>query len=202
MTASDAVQLRDVLAAVTLLATDVGELKATVAAGKAVAEQAQLNKEHLGALVGQVEELAATLEGMKSASSPDPKPRPWCWSTMTYAERAERLAELADWVTEVLYLRPEATLAIPGCWSYHHDIVDDLSALYCGWQTAYLWSGGRATDALDYLTRALPAVLSRVSSQHKACNEQRGHQTPPRPRDDSRMVDARIAQYKQAAQER
>ncbi|GGK99421.1 hypothetical protein Ppa06_67340 [Planomonospora parontospora subsp. parontospora] len=195
-----AVELRDVLTAVTMLASDMGELKAAIAASKPALEQTQLNKDLLAALVGQVNELAETLEGIKRRDSSEPKPRPWCWTTMTYAERAERLAELADWVTEVLYLRPEVPLAVPICWSFHPDIVDDLSALYCGWQTAYLWSGGRATDALDYLTRALPAVLRRISSQHKACAS--NHQPPSRVRDDSRAVAARVQQFQQlAAQE-
>ena len=62
---------------------------------------------------------------------------PICWPRLGDDDAAEMLAEVDDWVG---WLTRRFTLdhrTIPACWEQHGPIIEELSALYTAWQTAY-----------------------------------------------------------------
>ncbi|MFI6485857.1 hypothetical protein ACIBH1_48695 [Nonomuraea sp. NPDC050663] len=159
------------------------------------------------ALADQMRELTATVADLQAtqASRPspgagqagaagsgrrEPEPRPWCWLRMSHTDKAERLSELADWVREVLMAWPAAQRAYTPCWSWHWDVVEDLSMLYLAWQTAYLWPGAGVREVADFLDRLLPSALVRASDRLKPCTH--GHQPDGERRDDADLVDQAV----------
>jgi len=62
---------------------------------------------------------------------------PICWPRLDDAHALETLEELTDWVQ---WLTNRFTLdhrTVPHCWDQHGPIIEELSALYTAWQTAY-----------------------------------------------------------------
>jgi len=153
-------------------------------------------------LAAELEELAHTVAQL-NASSSEPKPskvkapserspRPWCWPRMPHEEQADRLAELADWVRDVLFAWPDAQQAILPCWPRHWDVIEELSMLYCAWRTAYTWDDATASDAAHYLDRLRPSTVERLQVRMRPCSQH--HQPDGPPRDDADMVDRTVTE--------
>ena len=153
-------------------------------------------------LAAELEELARTVAQLNASSSkPEPSkakasaersPRPWCWPRMPHEEKAERLAELADWVRDVLFAWPDAQQAILTCWPRHWDVIEELSMLYCAWRTAYTWDGATSSDAAYYLDRLRPGTVERLQIRMRPCSQH--HQPDGPPRDDADTVDRTITE--------
>ncbi|MFI6713503.1 hypothetical protein ACIBF7_44245 [Nonomuraea sp. NPDC050478] len=153
-------------------------------------------------LAAELEELARTVAQL-NASSSEPQPskakaspkrsqRPWCWPRMPHEEKAERLAELADWVRDVLFAWPDAPRAILSCWPRHWDVIEELSMLYCAWRTAYTWDGATSSEAAYYLDRLRPSTVERLQIRMRPCSQR--HQPDGPPRDDVDIVDRTITE--------
>lgn len=185
-------------------ASELGEL------GETRARVVELG-EHLAALASVVAQLQAAAEqedgpdrtggqvkGQRRGRGGSPEggdpPRPWCWPRMTHAEKADRLAELGDWVHDVLFAWPAAQRVIPRCWSRHWDVIEELSALYCAWRAAYLWEERTDHHACEYLDRWLPGALDRLAVRLRPCAE--SHQPDGARRDDAELVDRSIAELR------
>ncbi|WP_157255089.1 hypothetical protein [Nonomuraea typhae] len=166
------------------------------------------NGEVLAELAVQVERLAsavAELQGERGrrgggrgggAGESEP-PRPWCWLRMDHAAKADHLAELADWVREVLFAWPEAQRAFLPCWTRHWDVIEELSALYGAWKTAYLWEGASSRDASEYLDRWLPGAIARASVRLRPCAQ--SHHPDGERRDDAKLVDRSLTDLRRLA---
>jgi hypothetical protein len=113
-------------------------------------------------------------------------PRPWSWLRMAHAEKADRLAELGDWLTQVLFVWPSAQRAVLPCWMRHWDVIEDLSMLYCCWKTAYLWEEATASDAAEFLDRWLPGAIARIEIRLRPCGQ--GHHPDGPRRDDTAVL--------------
>ncbi|HEX4814916.1 MAG TPA: hypothetical protein VFV66_19415 [Nonomuraea sp.] len=146
---------------------------------------------HLEAAAGREDGQAHGRAGSREGSAP---PRPWCWVRMIHAEKADRLAELADWVRDVLFAWPAAQRAILPCWSRHWDVIEELSLLYCAWRTAYLWDGRTDHHACEYLDRWLPNAVDRLAVRLRSCAER--HHPDGARRDDAELVDRSIAELR------
>lgn len=78
-----------------------------------------------------------------TGSRPDPKPRtiysaqPISWPHLDDEKSAEQLDELTDWVLWVTWRFNLDHRTVPDCWTQHGAIIEELSALYTAWQTAY-----------------------------------------------------------------
>ena len=78
-----------------------------------------------------------------TASSPDPKPRtiysaqPIRWPHLDDEKSAEQLDELTDWVLWLTWRFNLDHRTVPDCWNQHGAVIEELSALYTAWQTAY-----------------------------------------------------------------
>ncbi|MFC5821840.1 hypothetical protein [Nonomuraea harbinensis] len=152
-------------------------------------------------LAAELEELAHTVAQLNTSPSrserssgkpPGGAPCPWCWPRMPHQEKAERLAELADWVRDVLFAWPDAPRAILSCWPRHWDVIEELSMLYCAWRTAYTWEGATSSDAAHYLDRLRPSTVERLQVRMRPCGQH--HQPDGSPRDDAGMVDRTITE--------
>ena len=78
-----------------------------------------------------------------TGSSPDPKPRAIYsahtirWPYLDEEKSAEQLAELTDWVWWLTWRFNLDHRTVPDCWDQHGAVIEELSALYTAWQTAY-----------------------------------------------------------------
>ncbi|MER7369451.1 hypothetical protein [Nonomuraea wenchangensis] len=152
---------------------------------------ADTNAEIIADLAAELEQLAAAVADLTAPSSkrrrtePEPPPRPWSWLPMPHTEKADRLAELGDWLTQVLFAWPHAERAILPCWMRHWDVIEELSMLYCCWKTAYLWDEATASDAAQFLDHWLPNAVARIEIRLRPCGQ--GHH-PDRPRRDDAAI--------------
>ncbi|PZG09165.1 hypothetical protein [Nonomuraea aridisoli] len=140
-------------------------------------------------LAAELEQLAGVVAGLAAAPPPskaaksEPPPRPWSWLRMSHVDKADRLAELGDWLTQVLFAWPAAQRAILPCWMRHWDVIEELSMLYCCWRTAYLWEEATAGDAAEFLDRWLPGAIARIEVRLRPCGQ--GHHPDDPRRDDT-----------------
>ncbi|HEX4818144.1 MAG TPA: hypothetical protein VFV66_35840 [Nonomuraea sp.] len=148
------------------------------------------NSEIIADLATQLEQLATVVTGLTAAPPRRPlaraePPRPWSWLRMPHTEKADRLAELGDWLTQVLFAWPAAQRAILPCWMRHWDVIEELSMLYCCWKTAYLWEEATASDAAEFLDR-LPNAITRIEVRLRPCGQ--GHHPDGPRRDDTSVL--------------
>ncbi len=66
--------------------------------------------------------------------------QPICWPALSLEDEALALDQLATWVDWVKWRYTLDHRVIPDCWRQHGPIVEELSALYTAWQTAYVTS--------------------------------------------------------------
>ncbi|MGH3866237.1 MAG: hypothetical protein ACRDQ4_08920 [Pseudonocardiaceae bacterium] len=79
------------------------------------------------------------------------------------------LAELAGWL-EVVYLRySDAAAALPGCWLWHPDVVEELLWLMHAWLAAYRTDKAPVSLAADWHDRYRPGVVRRITATTGGC---------------------------------
>ena len=126
----------------------------------------------LGRLVGQLADSVALMT-KRPAATPAPS-----WLLLqadeTVVERA--LSELCAWL-HTIYLRyPDGVTALPECWLYHPDVVEELLWLMHAWCAAYQGKGASVQLAGDWHDRQRPGVVRRIRSSAGSCSIER-HQT-------------------------
>ena len=88
------------------------------------------------------------------------RPGRWCWREARPGIVDELWTELSAWV-DWLDLRYGLDELLPPCWSQHGAMVEELTALYAGWQAAYIDIDARGFDPLAW-HEALGRTLARV----------------------------------------
>jgi hypothetical protein len=139
-------------------------------------------------LTERVDQLAAAVADLaeKLRESRSRRRVPW-WPLLSPEERAEKWAQLLDWLRHTLLPRqPGFGVALePGhagpeakaCWYRHPDVVDDLAALWALWRAAYVEPSASAAGAAEWLDRWVPATRRRVTEALKGCT--RNHYLEP-----------------------
>lgn len=125
-------------------------------------------------VAGIAEELARL-----ATSSGDDDPAPsWLWPAepMSPDVAISVLAQLVRWAGRV-YVR-FSDGALPECWLWHPDVIEELMWLRSGWQAAYLGPMASAQRAADWHDRQRPGVVRRVGTAAGACSL-REHFEPP-----------------------
>lgn len=116
-----------------------------------------------------------------AASSDDSDPAPsWLWPAepMSPDDAASVLTQLVRWARRV-YVR-YSDGALPECWLWHPDVIEELTWLRAAWQAAYLGPMASAQRAGDWHDRQRPGVVRRVGTAAGACSLQE-HFDPPAP---------------------
>jgi hypothetical protein len=143
----------------------------------------------LAALDGKVNRLA---EAVGALSEGSPKGPPMiAWHDLDPDQAAAVRADLARWVSEVLYrLYPSARESVRDCWHQHPDAVTELSVCWLEFRRIFAPAvpaiPGKSAprrpslaDSLVYLDRWLPNTLRRVKAITEKCTGIDGHLSPP-----------------------
>jgi hypothetical protein len=127
-------------------------------------------------VAGIAEELAQLLA---PSGGDDPAPS-WLWPAepMSPDDAASVLAQLVRWARRV-YVR-YSDGALPECWLWHPDVIEELMWLRAAWQAAYLGPMASAQRAADWHDRQRPGVVRRVRASAGSCSL-REHFDPPAP---------------------
>jgi hypothetical protein len=90
------------------------------------------------------------------------------WLLVDDPEQArELLADLAEWLAAV-YLRC-AGAALPSCWAWHADLVEELLCLRQAHRDAYSGRGASVQRASDWHDRLRPHAVERITKAHGRC---------------------------------
>jgi hypothetical protein len=123
-------------------------------------------------------DLLAHLEDLRTSKIFDNSPKPWSWKDIGPDAESELWEQLCSWVA---WLRSRYPLAkcIPPCWGQHPEIVEELTALWLAWQSAYTDRNPSLTAAADWHDRWLPGLLHRLEHGAHALNCTNGHESRP-----------------------
>ncbi|SNR29179.1 hypothetical protein SAMN06265360_101317 [Haloechinothrix alba] len=141
-----------------------------------------------------VDQLAAHVNTTGGAAEPEPVPS-WLMLPADRSEAGRVLGELVAWLHAVLLRYSDAAAALPECWMWHPDVVEELLWLMHTWLAAY--QGERASIALaaDWHDRYRPGVIRRIKTVAGACSLE--NHSPPAERTPVPLSDAaeRIAAW-------
>jgi hypothetical protein len=130
--------------------------------------------EDLARLVGQ---LTDTVNALRSRRGPAPAPS-WLLLPTDEAVVGRVLGELCAWL-HTIYLRyPDGAVALPECWLWHPDVVEELLWLMHAWCVAYQGSTASVQLAGDWHDRQRPGVARRIRQSVGSCSVER-HLTRP-----------------------
>lgn len=130
--------------------------------------------EDLARLVGQ---LTDTVTALSRRPGPTPAPS-WLMAPGDPTVVQRLLAELCAWL-HAIYLRyPDGATALPECWLYHPDVVEELLWLMHAWCTAYQGKTASVQLAGDWHDRQRPGVVRRIRGGAGSCSTER-HLTRP-----------------------
>lgn len=118
-------------------------------------------------LSGRIEVLAETLADALDAAAPGGPAAPyWLVDPETYAAQ---LAELTEWVTEVLLTEYPPPSGLRPCWRNHRQAIWELSTLAAEWKRTYGRKRPDLARALELYDRWLPNTLRRISEITRNC---------------------------------
>lgn len=127
----------------------------------------------LGALVGKVDDLATAVQNLSASLAPGPttpKVIP-SWLMPPDVDRAAAiLRELGAWVTRVYLRFPDAAQALPECWVWHPDVVEELLWLHLAWHAAHHGPTATVLAVGDWHDRARPGVVRRTRGAAGTCS--------------------------------
>ena len=126
--------------------------------------------DELARLVGQ---LADTVAATPARPGPTPAPS-WLTAPTDPDQTAGVLGELCGWL-HVVYLRYSDT-ALPECWLWHPDVIEELLWLMHAWVGAYQGKAASVTAAGDWHDRQRPGVARRIRAVAGSCSREK-HQT-------------------------
>ncbi|GAA2566184.1 hypothetical protein [Pseudonocardia hydrocarbonoxydans] len=126
----------------------------------------------LGQLVGQLSDAVNAV-----SARPGPTPAPSWLLLPTDPAVADRvLGEVCGWLHAVFLRYPDGATALPECWLYHPDVVEELLWLMHAWCAAYQGKAASVQLAGDWHDRQRPGVVRRIRGNAGSCSIER-HQT-------------------------
>ncbi len=129
------------------------------------------------ALAGLVTRLADTVAALAARPGPTPAPS-WLLLPADETAAAQLIDELSAWMRTVHLRYPDAVTALPECWLWHPDIVEELLWLMHAWCNAYQGKGASVALAGDWHDRQRPGVVRRIRQAGGSCSKER-HMTRP-----------------------
>lgn len=130
--------------------------------------------DELAGLLAQVTDVVTMLSA-RPAAAPAPS-----WLMLPGDEVSARrlLNELTAWLHAIFLRYPDGAMALPECWLYHPDIVEELVWLMHAWCAAYQGPAASVALAGDWHERSRPGVVRRIRGNAGSCSIER-HQTRP-----------------------
>lgn len=154
-------------AAVAGLAREVESLRATL---QALEEQVAPLPKQVSKLATLVHNLAAQVRGGDEGK----KTPPLSWLDLDESEGPAAaqtvLEELSLWLARVFLRYPDGAAALPECWWWHPDVVEELVALMRAWLAAYADGDATAARAADWHDRYRPGVVKRIRQATGNCS--------------------------------
>ncbi|GEL26777.1 hypothetical protein PSU4_57310 [Pseudonocardia sulfidoxydans NBRC 16205] len=141
----------------------------------------------LTGLPGRMDELAEVLARLSEtvaslATRRNAGPAPtWLFAPETTDETTNLLDDLAAWLGAIYLRYPDGAAALPDCWLWHPDVVEELVWLMHAWSAAYQGSAASVALAGDWHDRQRPGVVRRIRQNHGSCSRERHRARPGRP---------------------
>ncbi|HET6293691.1 MAG TPA: hypothetical protein VFG33_09955 [Kribbella sp.] len=152
------------------LSRDVAALKGGVRNAASAGEVARL-----ASIVSELGDLMTQSPAKRAGTAGDGKGKPGpvrSWLTLAEDEAAVQavLSELLPWLQTVFLRYGDARDAVPPCWLWHPEIVEELLWLMDAWTGAY--QGPEASNKLvgDWHDRQRPGVTRRVAAYAPGCD--------------------------------
>ena len=133
--------------------------------------------ERVDDLTALVTDLANAVAALTTRRAATPCPS-WLVLPNDPAVARQVLDELSGWLALVYLRYRDAADALPECWSWHPDVVEELLWLMHAWAAAY--QGQQAAVALvgDWHDRQRPGVVRRIRAAAGSCSYEK-HQDRP-----------------------
>jgi hypothetical protein len=130
-------------------------------------------------VAGLAEEVAELVEAGAGREKPPPS---WLWRTdaegqpLTAEAAGILLHRLVVWIERVYIRFPDG--ALPECWLWHPNVVEELLWLWSAWKSAYLGDAASLQRIGDWHDRQRPGVVRRIAAAAANCSL-REHFDPP-----------------------
>ncbi|GAY12613.1 hypothetical protein [Pseudonocardia sp. N23] len=136
----------------------------------------------LTTLPGRVDELAEVLARLSEtvasiATRRNAGPAPtWLLAPANPDDTTNLLDDLTAWLGAIYLRYPDGAAALPDCWLWHPDLVEELVWLMHAWSAAYQGPAASVALAGDWHDRQRPGVVRRIRQNVGSCSVER-HQT-------------------------
>ena len=114
----------------------------------------------MGTLTTGVQALQAKVDGAPAKTEPGPSR--WAWQHATADQAAWLWAGLGPWVRWLTDRYPTQLRDLPPCWHLHGDAVEELTALWASWMSAYHGPDQPRDDMIYWHDRWFPAATGRL----------------------------------------
>jgi len=97
------------------------------------------------------------------------------------ATAQQLLAGLVEWMARVYLRYSDAAHALPDCWAWHPDVIEELLWLWHTWLAAYHDDHASVTAAADWHDRYRPGAVRRITATAGRCSLDNHQPRPDRP---------------------
>jgi hypothetical protein len=154
--------------------TEAGASEAAMAGLAREVEGLRKATNELGPLSMRVEDLARVVQDLaaKLAETPAQRNPAFSWLAMPADPETTRevLDGLCPWLQEVFLRYPDGAVALPECWLWHPDVVEELLWLMRTWLAAYEDEDASPLRAGDWHDRYRPGVVKRIKAATARCS--------------------------------
>lgn len=133
--------------------------------------------ERVEEIAGLVARLTDALAAATVRRRPEPAPS-WLLAPSEPSDVRTLLQELCAWLVAVFLRYPDGRSALPECWLWHPDVVEELLWLMHAWCAAYQGANASVSAAGDWHDRQRPGVVARLRKAAGSCSPER-HQSRP-----------------------
>ncbi|RJQ92380.1 hypothetical protein [Amycolatopsis panacis] len=170
----------DTMRAVAGLAREVEGLRMALEAVTPLPGQVKTLTAQVAPLPEQVTKLARVVKTLVEQANPEEegkRTRPLSWLDLADGDDSDGaeaaqvvLCELSAWLVRVLLRYPDAAAAVPECWWWHPDVVEELVCLMRTWLAAYVDKDATVGRAADWHDRYRPGAIKRIKTVTANCS--------------------------------
>ena len=192
-----------VMPALTVLAGDIGELRAELREFREQLADVLATVDQLGSRVAALSTLESKVHALTDAvdlllgQGDADAVRPVDLAHLTHENRGQVLADLVHWVRDVVFTGwPWTQERLRPCWLHHPDLINRMLWLRAAYSAAYDQPKARPHAAADW-HRWLDDVMAHADRHTADCPSPEEHAAPLPPRDDLAVLSA-VQQHRRA----